>query len=171
MSQPTNATRIRPSMPDYGITSEPTEGMLTWDWVDTQMEQSRNYWICTTRPDGRPHAAPVWGVWLNNTLYFGTGKSSVKAKNVNHRNQVVVHLESGDNTLIIEGALRELLEPDKLKNMIIPAYSKKYPSYPTPDADAEEDESAIWYVLVPHKIMAWLENDFLNSAAYWLFDV
>lgn len=167
MAQPDNATRIRPSMPDYGITSEPTEGMLTWDWVDEQMEKSRNYWICTTRPDGKPHAAPVWGIWLDNTLYFGTGKTSVKAKNVSHSNQVVVHLESGDDTLIIEGVL-EPVESDNLQQKIIKAYAGKYPTYDPTQVDDAGD--AIWYRLVPHKIMAWLEHDFLESAAYWMFD-
>lgn len=169
MAQPDNATRIRPSMPDYGITSELTEGMLTWDWVDEQMAKSRNYWICTTRPDGRPHAAPVWGIWLDNTLYFGTGKTSVKVKNIEHNNQVVVHLESGDDTLIIEGVLVESVESDDLKLTIDKAYAKKYPPY---DPTQEEDtDDAVRYRLVPHKMMAWLEHDFVSSAAYWLFDV
>lgn len=165
MPQPKNANRIRPSMPDYGITSEPTDGMLTWDWVDAQMEKSRNYWICTTRPDGRPHAAPVWGVWVDNRLYFGTAKSSVKGRNITHSNQVVVHLESGDDTLIIEGEVIEFQDTDR---KIIQAYIKKYPSYAS--AAEEEDATAIWYRLVPHKIMTWLESDFLNSATYWVFD-
>ena len=30
------------------------------------------YWLATTRPDGRPHAMPVWGVLLGEVLWFGT---------------------------------------------------------------------------------------------------
>jgi len=169
MPQPINAKRIRPNMPEYGITSEETEGMLTWEWVDTQMQQSRNYWVCTTRPDGRPHATPVWGIWLDNVLYFGSAKTAVKSRNIAHDNHVVVHLESGDDTLIIEGVLIADIDSTHLKQLI-KAYAKKYPSYPTPNEEDEEDTSAIWYRLVPHKIMTWLENDFLNTAAYWVFD-
>jgi hypothetical protein len=165
MPQPTNAKRIRPNMPDYGITSEETDGMLTWEWVDTQMEKSLNYWICTTRPDGRPHAVPVWGIWLDNTLYFGSGKTAVKSRNIANDNRVVVHLESGDATLIIEGVL---VQETNVKQ-VIKAYATKYPSYPS--EETEQDPSALWYRLVPHKIMTWLENDFLNTAAYWVFDV
>ncbi|MCZ2096160.1 MAG: hypothetical protein LC121_07825 [Anaerolineae bacterium] len=60
----TNAgTRRRPAMTSgYGISTKP-QGMLDWSWVDDQMTKSRSYWVCSTRPDGRPHAAPVWGVW------------------------------------------------------------------------------------------------------------
>ena len=168
MPQPTKAKRIRPNMPDYGITSEETEGMLTWEWVDAEMEKSRNYWVCTTRPDGRPHAAPVWGIWLDNHLYFGSAKTAVKSRNIAHDNHVVVHLESGDDTLIIEGVLVSLVDAT-LRKQVIKAYAKKYPSYPN-DENSEEDPSAIWYRLDPHKIMTWLESDFLNTAAYWVFD-
>jgi general stress protein 26 len=169
MPQPTNAKRFRPNMPDYGITPEETDGMLTWEWIDTQMEKSRNYWVCTTRPDGRPHAVPVWGIWLENTLYFGSAKNSVKSRNIAHDNHVVVHLESGDDTLIIEGVLVESIESVDLKMTIDKAYAKKYPPY---DPTQEEDtDTAIRYRLVPHKIMTWIENDFLNTVAYWVFDV
>lgn len=167
MSQPANAQRYRPSMPDYGITAEETDGMLTWDWVDNQMEKSRNYWICTTRPDGRPHAAPVWGLWLDNTLYFGTDKNSVKVKNIEHNNQVVVHLESGDDTLITEGKLIPFSGSPELKMTILKAYAKKYPPYDPFEGDTS---SAVWFELVPHKIMTWVESDFLASVAYWSFD-
>lgn len=169
MAQPVNAKHYRPNMPDYGITSDVTEGMLTWEWVDEQMEKSRNYWICTTRPNGNPHAAPVWGIWLDNTLYFGTGKTSVKVKNINHNNHVVVHLESGDDTLIIEGILVDSEESPELKHTIDKAYAKKYPPYDPTQEDGDTDD-AIRYRLIPHKIMAWLEHDFVKSAAYWKFE-
>jgi general stress protein 26 len=166
MPQPTNAKRIRPNMPDYGITPEETKGMLTWEWVDAQMVKSRNYWVCTTRPDGRPHAAPVWGVWLDNVLYFGSAKNAVKSRNIAHNNKVVVHLESGDDTLIIEGVLVASVDATAFKQ-VIQAYTQKYASYEHND----NEPSAIWYQLIPHKIMTWLESDFLNTVAYWIFDV
>jgi len=167
MSQPKNAKRIRPSMPDYGITDEATDGMLTWDWLDKQMEQSRNYWVCTTRKDGRPHVTPVWGVWLNNTLYFSTGKTSVKYRNIKRDNRVIVHLESGDDTVIIEGKLVETDTADSHRQPIVQAYQKKYKFNP---AEGDSDDG-IWYELRPDKIMTWLESDFVNSVAYWVFDV
>jgi hypothetical protein len=167
MPQPVNARRIRPSMPDYGITAEETEGMLTWDWVDEQMRKSRNYWVCTTRPDGRPHAAPVWGVWLDNTLYFSSGTTSVKAKNLTKNPQLVVHLESGDDTLIIEGTVVALDFNDDRKTTIFKDYGEKYSFNP---ADGDDAEKSVWYELIPTKIMTWLESEFLESVAYWLFD-
>jgi hypothetical protein len=41
---------------------------------------ARTYWISTTRPDGRPHAIPVWGVWVDGTLYHGGGDDTRRAR-------------------------------------------------------------------------------------------
>ena len=168
MPQPPNAKRIRPNMPSYGIMPDVTDGMLSWGWVDERMEKSPNYWIATTRPDGRPHVVPVWGVWLENTLYFGSGRNSVKARNIANNHHTVVHLESGDETVIIEGILVESIESQDLKYTIDKAYAKKYPPF---DPSEEEDTGdSIRYRLIPHKVMAWLEKDYPNTATYWVFD-
>ncbi len=74
-----------------------------WAEVRLRLEQARNYWIVTHRPDGRPHAAPVWGVWLGGRLYFGTSPDAVKARNLVADPRVAVHLESADNLVIVEG--------------------------------------------------------------------
>ncbi len=71
----------RPDMPGYGIHLG-GEGMLPWSHVSERMSAARNYWIGTTRPDGRPHATPVWGVWVDETFYFGTGERSRKGRNL-----------------------------------------------------------------------------------------
>ena len=45
--------------------------MLSWDHVQERMAEARNYWVATVRPDGRPHATPVWGLWVDGAFYFG----------------------------------------------------------------------------------------------------
>lgn len=80
-----------------------------WAEVRLRLEQARNYWIITHRPDGRPHAAPVWGVWTGGRLYFGTSPAAVKARNLAADRRVAVHLESADNVVILEGTA-ELME-------------------------------------------------------------
>lgn len=101
------------------------EGLLTWDHVQGRMEASRNYWIGTTRPDGRPHAAPVWGVWIDDALFFGTDPNSRKARNLRVNPEVVVHLESGDECVILEGAVEEESDPG-LRRRAGEAYAAKY---------------------------------------------
>ena len=92
----------RPDMPDYGISAD-ADGLLPWQHVSEQMAAARNYWIGTVRPDGRPHATPVWGVWVDETFYFGMGPRSVKARNLAANPALVVHLESGDDVVVLEG--------------------------------------------------------------------
>jgi hypothetical protein len=153
-------------MPNYGVMPDQTEAMLTWDWVDARMRSARNFWLCTSCPDGKPHAVPIWGVWVEGNFYFSTGRSSVKARNIRSDNRVVLHLESGDETLIFEGGLVESNEEPALQAAIVRAYVGKY----AVDPEAE-DLDAIQYRLQPTKVMAWLESDYPATATYWLFDV
>ena len=54
----------RPLTPaDYGISSEPPDtAKHPWTDVTKALASARNYWVSTTRADGRPHAIPVWGL-------------------------------------------------------------------------------------------------------------
>jgi nitroimidazol reductase NimA-like FMN-containing flavoprotein (pyridoxamine 5'-phosphate oxidase superfamily) len=157
------AVRGRPKMRDYGIATD-EKGLMDWAWVDAEMAKSRNYWICSTRPDGRPHAAPVWGVWLDGALYFGTSPTSRKARNLEARPEVVVHLESGDDTVIFEGTVRKEYDREIITK-VAKAYGEKYVSYkPT------VDELIGMWTLVPAVAMAWVEHDFPKTATRWDFE-
>ena len=153
-------------MPDYGVLPNQTDGMLTWDWVERRMTDARNYWISTVRPDGRPHATPIWAVWVKGRLYFGTDRQSVKAKNFRRNNHVAIHLESGDDTVIFEGALVEADVSRETQDSIDAEYTRKYGFHPQ-----LEEEGTVLYCLVPRKVMAWQEKDFPATATYWLVDV
>lgn len=61
----------RPHMPGYGIVG-PNEGsgLLPWSWAERKLAESRNFWVVTLWPDGRPHAMPVWGVWDTDEEVF-----------------------------------------------------------------------------------------------------
>jgi hypothetical protein len=39
-------------------------------------------WLATTRPDGRPHIAGVVGFWADDRLYFVSGPTTRKARNL-----------------------------------------------------------------------------------------
>ena len=158
--------RMRPKMKDYGIFEAP-EGMLDWDFVTDQMTKSRNYWISTTRPDGRPHAAPVWGVWLEGNLYFGTSPNALKARNLAANPALVVHLESGDDVVILEGTAVKMTEmaPDFYKKFG-DAYAAKYNGFkPNPPSEAEPV-----FTLNIQNALAWLEADFPRTATRWEFE-
>ena len=65
----------RPQIPEYGI-SEENKDILTWDNVNDWMEQSKSYWIATTKFDGKPHSRPIWGIWYEKIFYFGGGQKT-----------------------------------------------------------------------------------------------
>lgn len=154
----------RPAMKNYGI-SEDSEGLMNWEWVREQMTASRNYWICTTRSDMRPHAAPVWGVVYEDMIYFGTGKSSVKGRNIAERPEIVAHLESGNDCVVIEGHA-EIVTDMKLAEALSPLYGAKYDPF---KPSAEELLSGGLYQVTPHLVMAWKEMDFPKTATRWVF--
>jgi hypothetical protein len=59
--------------------------------------------VATTGQHGAPHVAPVWGVWVRDVLWFGTDPASAKGRNLDRDDRVVVHLESGDEVVIVHG--------------------------------------------------------------------
>lgn len=153
----------RPGMRDYGISSA-EQGMLPWSWVDERMEAARNYWVCTVRPDGRPHAAPVWGLWLDSRFYFGTSPRSVKGRNLEHNPAVVLHLESGDETVIMEGVVEQVQDASVLSR-IARDYTQKYDI----ELDVEDANSPL-FVIIPQRVFAWTEQDYPSSATRFRLD-
>jgi nitroimidazol reductase NimA-like FMN-containing flavoprotein (pyridoxamine 5'-phosphate oxidase superfamily) len=138
---------------------------MSWAWVDEQMTRARNYWVCTVRADGRPHAAPVWAIWYEGVLYFSSSRLSVKGQNVARDPRVSIHLESGDDTVIFEGLLQELSDP-ALYTKVRVAYNTKY----NMDAmTAIPDANNITWYLQPLSAMSWREADFPNTATRWSF--
>jgi len=151
----------RPDFEGYGISTE-SEGMLPWSFVEEEMVQARNYWICSTWPDGRPHAAPVWGVWVAGLVYFGSGEQSRKAKNLRANPEVVVHSESGDRAVIIEGRAEIRTHfPPELTAIINEQYAAKY------DGFTLGEEVGGLFVVTPRQVFAWLEQDYPNTATRW----
>jgi general stress protein 26 len=152
----------RPHMEGYGVPSD-SKGMLRWADAAARLERSRNYWIVTARPDGRPHAVPVWGIWLGGAVYFGTDPRSRKAKNLAANPSLVIHLESGDDAVILEGAAEEVDDRGLIRRLD-QAYSRKYKMRLT-DAPGH----LVIYAVRPRVAFGWRERDFPRSPTRWRF--
>jgi len=154
----------RPQMPvGYGIESELTHEMVPWSAVSDQLAGARNYWIVTASPTGRPHAMPVWGLWLDEAFYFSTDPSSRKGRNLAANPRLVVHLESGDDVVILEGAA-ERLGGESVPPGFADAYEAKYGFRFDPS-----DPALGIYRLRARVALAWREADFPKSATRWRF--
>src|SRR5919202_4499921 len=160
--------RSRPLLPrDYGV-PDAEEGMVEWRWAVAQLEQARNYWFCTTRPDGRPHAIPAWGVWLDDALYFDGSPATRRMRNLARNPAISVHLESGDHVVILEGEAREVGKPDpSLAQRLAAAFEAKYGAshdyHPGPDT---WDNGGLW-VARPTVAFGW--TDFPTALTRWRF--
>ena len=75
------------------------------------------YFLGTSRPDGRPHAASVGAAWLDGDLYFTSGPGTRKARNLaaNPACTFSIGLEGID--LILEGEAARVTDPPTLERV------------------------------------------------------
>jgi pyridoxine/pyridoxamine 5'-phosphate oxidase len=147
----------------YGL-AKSEAGTLAWSDVQDQLAAARNYWVATTRPDGRPHVMPVWGLWWNEAFCFSSDPKSRKGRNLATNPAVVVHLESGDEAVILEGAAERITDPAILTEFA-ERYDAKYQFRPD-----ISDPSFAFYRVRPRVAFAWREADFPNSATRWAIE-
>jgi len=116
----------RPHWPD-ALEKPPADdrGLKSWSWALERLEKSHNYWIATSRPDGRPHLMLVWGIWWQDAFWFTTGPRTRKAKNMAAHPHVVVATEAADEAVILEGDPQEI-EDRSVWKQLAKIYDQKY---------------------------------------------
>ena len=142
---------------------------LPWSWATALLKEARNYWIATTRADGRPHSRPVWGVWLDTAFYFSTG--SLAAQNLAAHPAITVHLESGNEVVIVEG-VAETVGDFSLVERVVSFYNEKY----NWDVDPKQLPGP-FYAVRPQVAFGWLSDEsgldrgsaFHATATRWRF--
>lgn len=160
MGEPTPTRPLIPAA--YGVPKDGSGGeLLPWSWAIAQLEAARNYWICTARPDGRPHAMPVWGVWLGGAVWFSTGDATQKARNLERERRTVVHLESGDDVVILEGEAEAVVDEAEFER-VAGAYEKKYGERPPAGSPL--------FAFQPRSAYTWRLADYPGSVAGWTFE-
>jgi nitroimidazol reductase NimA-like FMN-containing flavoprotein (pyridoxamine 5'-phosphate oxidase superfamily) len=163
-AQESGPVASRPHMPGYGVPKD-KKGLLPWSHVTQRMDEAQNYWICTVSPDGRPHTTPVWGMWIDDRLYFGGSPQTRRNRNLAKNPAVCVHLESGSDVVIMHGDAYELRAPDRaLVDRMIAVSKRKYGYAPKPE---DYQTTSGTYVLHPRWVLAW--NKFPKDATRWQF--
>jgi len=160
---PATPVASRPDIPGYGIAGENEgKGLLPWSWAEERLSGSWNYWLATTRPDGRPHVMLVWGIWRDGRFWFSTGDKTVKARNLAANPSCVVCTEKADDAVILEGAAEWVPASDALAPLW-QAYQKKY------DWDVK---GSGFYVVHPRVAFGLIEKDklFTQTATRWQFE-
>jgi general stress protein 26 len=146
--------------PETELSSFSSEGATPTTWAQAleDLGVASVFWLSTVRPDGRPHVTPLLAVWLENALYFCTGPSERKAKNLKHNPHCI--LTTGGNTLdgldiVVEGGAREVGNAAEL-GLVADAYTAKYPQHFTQPSgtwfgldDAIRSGSSLVYRVAP----------------------
>ena len=133
----------------------------SWDDIEPRLEFSKNYWIAVSDAAG-PHSVPVWGIWSDLSFIFSSDPKSRKGRAIAAGSSCQMHLESGDEVVIVTGRIEPL--PSDLLVRFLDAYKEKYGVLIDP-----ADPATAIYRLIPDRAMTWIESDFQQSAARWEF--
>ncbi|MCX5043860.1 pyridoxamine 5'-phosphate oxidase family protein [Aldersonia sp. NBC_00410] len=151
----------------FGARSDNTD-LLPWSWARNRLRTAPTYWLASTKPDGRPHCRPVWGVWLDEQFWFSTG--SLARHNLAGNDAVTVHLDDGDAALIVEGRAHRVRDRGELQQMC-DAYSPKYDWPMAPEGDEVRDRDGTGGpVFVVHGEVAFGWRTGFTQQTRWTFE-
>jgi hypothetical protein len=151
----------RPQIPDYGISKSKT-GLLPWKWAVRNLTESREYWMMTVQPDGRPHAMIIWGIWFDGGFWFGTGSKTQKARNLAKNPNCIVGTQNAAEAVILEG-VAEMIRDSAIRKKLEPASHRKY-------GMSGGDGSEPLYRVRPRCVFGFIEKNFPKTATRWTFD-
>lgn len=150
--------RRRPVMADYG--TEPTDaGMLTWEWAVDRLTTSRDYWVATVHPGNRPNMTPVWGVWLDDAVWFSCGPRSRKARNLGANPEMAVSTDDAEAFVVVEGTAERRTDVQDFTAASLAKYGG--------DLTEEFYAANALFRVRPRKIIALTEEDFSGSPTCW----
>jgi general stress protein 26 len=154
--------------PDYGTRGGDGDAPAAWTDVEDQLRRAPNYWLTTLTADGRPHARPVDGVWVEGALCFGGSPDTRWVRNIEANPKVSVHLPSGDDAVILEGDVELVTDPEHpLATPSAMASKEKYPQY---YPGTEPPPFRPFWMLRPRVAYAWSLATFPSGATRWTFD-
>jgi hypothetical protein len=107
---------------------------------------------------------PIWGVWVEQALYFTGIPTARWARNMAVNPAIAVHLESGEDVVVLEGVVEDVesITDGDLAASIVEAWDAKYGRlHPDPAADGV-------FRLRPRSVRAW--SRFPDDATRWTFD-
>jgi nitroimidazol reductase NimA-like FMN-containing flavoprotein (pyridoxamine 5'-phosphate oxidase superfamily) len=154
-------------MPGYGLqpAGEGT-GLLPWSWAEEKLTVSRNYWLVSVWPDGRPHAMPVWGMWHDGALWFSSSKQSRKSRNLTADSRCVVTTEDTQNPVVVEGTAELITSPEDLATMLALENAKYSTDYGIEMLDPAINSS---FRVKPEWVFGLEASDFTGSPTRWEF--
>jgi nitroimidazol reductase NimA-like FMN-containing flavoprotein (pyridoxamine 5'-phosphate oxidase superfamily) len=156
----------RPKLPP-GYADAPTSE-VSWHYVETRLCEAKNYWLASVRPNGRPHVVPRWAVYVDGKIWYDGSPETRHARNLEKNENVVLHLESGDEVVIVEGRAAPAERPSAaLAVKLAAAYAEKYAAHGYSPEPNQWDEGGL-FVFTPRTILAWTK--FFENPTKFEFD-
>jgi hypothetical protein len=157
--------RVRPRFPkEWHVPNDPRL-WITWAHATGKLEKEEVYWVSTSGMDGRPHAAPVWGIWKGDRLYFETDPRSVKGKNLLANPRIAAHVQDGLDVVIIEGTAETLARKGAF-GALKKDFQKKYDYEP----DWSDSGGQVVFEVTPKVIHAWRAPRMHRTLVNFVFD-
>lgn len=155
-------------MPGYGILG-PTDGtgLLPWSWAEQRLRDSRNYWLATVRPDGRPHVMPVWAVWDAGRLWFSSSLGSRKIRNLRAEPRCTVTTEDAAAPVVVDGVAEIVTDPAALERLLALENAKYATDYGIEMLDPQRNATVRF---TPRWGFGLDSADFTGSPTRWLFE-
>lgn len=157
----------RPFMPGYG-TLGPDEGsgLLPWTWAEDRLARSHDYWLATVSRDGRPHVMPVWGVLLEDRLWFSSSKGSRKARNLLAHPECSLSTDDPSEPVVAEGPVDLVNDLGSLERVLAAENEKYATAY---GMDMLDPEHNCCFAMTPRRVFGLASADFTGSPTRWTF--
>jgi PPOX class probable F420-dependent enzyme len=154
-------------MPGYGtLGANQGTGLLPWSWARERLERSHDYWVATTRPDGRPHVMPVWGVWLDDALWFSSSRKSRKARNLAANPGCAITTDNPYEPVVIEGRAELARDLAAIAAFVAETNRKYKTDY---SVDFFDPGANACFLVRPSWAFGLMESDFTGSPTRWVF--
>jgi hypothetical protein len=98
---------------------------VPWSQGSRELAAGETYWLATAGPAGVPHVRPVLAVWLDDVLYFASGASTRKARNLVRDPRCALAVSTPLLDLVLEGHAALERDPAVLRR-VAGAYAAKY---------------------------------------------
>jgi hypothetical protein len=110
----------------------------------------------------------IWALWLDGKLYFSTGKTSRKARNLAANPNCIMCTDDAAEAIILEGMIETEREVKKIREFLR-LYEKKYKFDMSGMADDLLKLKEPVFYLCPKVAFGLWEKKFSTSATRWLF--
>lgn len=170
------AAELDPRFSSQGATARP------WAEVLDVIRAAELFWLSTVRRDGRPHVTPLPAMWLDGRLYFCTGPTEQKARNLQTNPACI--LTTGNNSfgtgldVVVEGRAVRITDRPLLERLAAIWEEKIHWPFEATDEGFRERSSEIAgedfnergtahvFAVIPSKILAFGKGDPFSQTRY-----